>query len=83
MAKTLKKSDSRENRDRLERGDRYTDRQRDDYDHDERHKDGYNRDRYEGDYSPKYDWRRDDRRQLEIIMSGQHWKTGKWKKPVG
>ena len=23
------------------------------------------------------------KRQLEITMLGQHWKTGKWKKPVG
>ena len=23
------------------------------------------------------------KRQLEITMLGQHWKTGKWKKPAG
>ena len=48
---------------RPERGDRYTDRRRDDYDRDERRKYGYNRDRYEGDYSPEYDRRRDEKRQ--------------------
>ena len=33
----------RDNRHRPECGDRYTDRRRDDYDHDERREDGYNK----------------------------------------
>ena len=47
----------RDNRYRPERGDRYIDRRRDDYEHDrdDRRKEGYNRDRYEQDYSPDYD----------------------------
>ena len=55
----------RDNRYRPERGDRYTERRRDDYDHerDERRREGYNRDRYERDYSPEYDRRRDDSRE--------------------
>ena len=43
----------RDDRYRPERGDRYTDRRRDDYEHEcnERRMEGYNRDRYERDYS--------------------------------
>ena len=52
----------REDRYRPERGDRYNERRRDDYerDRDDRRKEGYNQDRYERDYSPDYDRRRDD-----------------------
>ena len=56
----------REDHYRPERRDRYNERRRDDYKHDrdDRHREGYNRDRYERDYSPDYDRRRDDRRYL-------------------
>ena len=56
----------REDRYRQEREDRYNERRRDDYEHEhdrnDRRKEGYNRDWYERDYYPNYDWRRNDKR---------------------
>ena len=52
----------RNDHNQLERGDRYTDRRRDNYDRDDKRRDNYPRDRYDRDESPVYDQRRDERR---------------------